>query len=133
MTYDHVTFDRRKSTIFRMDGTALATGIWAGHGTHANVVTDEGLHGLGPLPGGLYQVDHLRDGGHLGRDVMNLVQVQGNTFGRSLFRVHGAAYGDVNHSSSDGCIIAGDPIRLALDKLLGGTAVPMASRLLRVV
>ncbi len=114
-----ITFDRTKGTIFNADGSVLATGIWAGHGWHANVITDEALHGLGPLPAGEYTVAAPRQSKTLGRFVMDLVQVSGKTFDRSLFRIHGDTVNDLNHAASDGCIIAGYDVRVQIDKVLG--------------
>lgn len=121
-------FQRARGVICHEDGTVMLTGIWAGHGPHANKPEDQALHGLGPLPAGDYTVAHPRDGGHLGPFVMDLVQVSGETFGRSLFRIHGAAGGDTTHQSSDGCVIASHDGRVAIDKALGTD-----HRILRVV
>lgn len=115
-----ITFNRTLGNLATNDGHVFATGIWSGHGEHANVIGDEQLGGLGPLPAGLYKVGKPRDGGHLGPFVMDLTQVEGDSFGRSLFRIHGAAAGDVNHASSDGCVIAGHDVRVQIDKELNG-------------
>lgn len=114
-----IIFDRRKGTIFHEDGSVLATGIWAGHEGHANKPEDEQLHGLGPLPAGLYGIGPLRDSGTLGPHVMDLNPDPHNQmFGRSLFRIHGDTVNDASHEASDGCIIAPRNVRDAINTLL---------------
>lgn len=110
-----LTFNRREGTL---TGEVTASGIWSGHKNAANDPSREQEHGVGPLPAGTYAIGALRDGEHLGPDVMNLDPLPGtNTFGRSLFRIHGDFAGDTDHSASDGCIIAPRAVRLAINQI----------------
>ncbi len=111
-----IVFNRRAGRLYDPAGTLIASGIWAGHGAAANDPTREKEVGIGPLPAGVYAIGHLRDGGHLGLDVMDLTPAPGtNTFGRSLFRIHGDEAHDTDHRASDGCIIAPHQTRLWID------------------
>lgn len=67
------------------------------------------IHGKGPIPPGLYQIEKPRDSETLGPCVMNLTPMPGtNDFGRSLFRIHG---NNKANNASHGCIILGPSIR----------------------
>lgn len=67
------------------------------------------IEGVGPVPQGLYTIGKAYDHPHLGPCVMNLDPKAGTqTFGRSLFRIHGD---NKNHDASHGCIILGPAIR----------------------
>lgn len=107
-----IIFNRSTGTIYRApdagphSGEIIATGIWSGHGDAANDPSRESEHGIGPLPAGVYEIGPMRDSATLGPHVMDLTQISGNTFGRSLFRIHGDTVNDANHAASDGCIIA---------------------------
>lgn len=107
-----IKFDRTKGEILNDANVVMFRGIWAGHEAHANVVADERLKGLGPLPGGMYSFEQARDSDTLGPLVMNLDPAPGtDTFGRSLFRIHGDTANDTGHEASDGCIIAPHNVR----------------------
>lgn len=88
-------------------------GLYSGHGPGVNNSLFEEVPNVGPIPRGRYTIGPLRDGGHLGPNVMDLDPVAGtNTFGRSLFRMHGDFAGDQEHLASEGCIIAPLQVRL---------------------
>jgi len=130
-----VQFDRTKGTLQNVNpdgslGVVLATGVWSGHGDHANVIADEGLKSEGPLPAGDFHVAQPVDSQHLGPFVMALTQTSGETFGRGSFFVHGAAQNDRFHASSDGCVIATHADRVRLNTELGRVT---DQRVLRVV
>lgn len=80
-------------------------------GTEAgrNNPTMQNVEGVGPTPQGVYTIGPAYDDPHLGPCVMHLDPVAGtNTFGRSLFRIHGD---NARHDASHGCIILGPAIR----------------------
>lgn len=83
---------------------------YSGHGVHKNCPEDECIRHLGPIPRGKYRIGPRRDDpGGLGPVVMNLDPLPGtNTFGRSLFRIHGD---NKEHNASHGCIILPRAIR----------------------
>lgn len=90
----------------------IAFGLYSGHGDGLNNPEKENDKGVGPLPRGLYRIVQWRDDPHLGPCVAQLQQVKGETFGRSGFYIHGDN-ALMNHSASDGCIIAPRDVRFA--------------------
>lgn len=69
----------------------------------------ERVQSVGPIPRGRYAIGKPYDHPHLGPCVMNLDAMDGtDTFGRSLFRIHGD---NARHDASEGCIILGPAIR----------------------
>lgn len=86
------------------EGTGYS-GTEAGRNNHAM----EAVAQVGPTPIGLYTIGPAYDDPHLGPCVMHLDPVPGtNTYGRSLFRIHGD---NARHDASHGCIILGPAIR----------------------
>jgi len=70
--------------------------------------------GIGPLPQGLYRIDHWDDEHPgLGPIVAILVQIGGESYGRSGFRIHGMSATDPRNSS-EGCICLPHDARVAL-------------------
>lgn len=70
------------------------------------------VEGVGPLPAGHYAIGDAYRHSHLGPCVMNLNPAPDtNTFGRSLFRIHGDSK---THNASHGCIVLGPSIRAAI-------------------
>jgi hypothetical protein len=70
---------------------------------------------VGPLPRGLYIIGRAYAHPHLGPVVMNLTPDAANEmFGRSDFRIHGAAYVHPE-LSSHGCIIQPKDVRIRID------------------
>ena len=86
---------------------ALVTTGWAGKGIGKNNPKLQDEVGIGPLPQGLYRVgewEPMRPG--LGPMVARLVQIEGETFGRSGFYFHGAATDPLHYGQeSKGCIV----------------------------
>jgi hypothetical protein len=107
------TFNISEGTLSGPDETW--TGIFSGHGVGYNNPADVAQKGVGPLPPGLYRCGFL-EASHpvLGPSVMALTQIQGESFGRGSFYVHGAS---AVHPelSSDGCIIVPRAQRIAMD------------------
>lgn len=70
------------------------------------------VHNVGPIPCGEYTIGDAHADGKLGPCVMNLDPKPGTeTFGRSLFRIHG---NNVSNDASHGCIVMGPSIRQAV-------------------
>lgn len=78
---------------------------WAGHGEGKNNPAMQDCIGVGPLPQGLYRVGHW-EAYHpgLGPLVTYLQQIEGETFGRSGFFIHGAS-SEHPGEESKGCIV----------------------------
>ncbi len=103
---------------FLLPDDSLLKGCYAGGGTdptlsarYRNNPLMQDMHGLGPLPQGVYTISPAHTIPHLGPCVMALTPDPANEmFGRSGFFVHGDnPAGD--HTASDGCIVAGPAIR----------------------
>jgi len=91
-------------------GSALAKG-WAGHGEGLNNPAMQSDPDIGPLPAGNYTIGEPHDSPHTGPFTMDLMPAPENQmFGRSEFRIHGAAE-EHPELSSDGCIILPRPVR----------------------
>jgi hypothetical protein len=91
------------------DGEFEGTG-YSGTGIGRNEPDTQNIPNTGPIPQGQYKIGTAYDDiGKLGPCVMALDPQPGTeTFGRSLFRIHGD---NVNHDASHGCIILGPAIR----------------------
>jgi len=90
---------------------------WVGYSGHAegrNNPAMEAVQGIGPIPKGTYKIGPAYDHPTLGPCTMNLDPIEGtNTFGRSLFRMHG---NNKTNDASHGCIIAGPDARKVVSK-----------------
>ena len=93
------------------EGKVIVTG-WSGWGDCKNNPEKVSVKGKGPIPPGVYDIGESYKHPILGRVVMNLEPHSDNEmYGRSLFRIHGAANDDPNtvvnetEMSSHGCII----------------------------
>lgn len=95
-----------------IDTSPMVVG-YSGYGAYRNRQDMEHIPNVGPIPRGTYHIEPARDDpGHLGPVVMNLTPQPGtNTFGRSLFRIHGD---NAEHNASHGCIILPKAVRLAI-------------------
>jgi len=80
---------------------------WAGNSAGKNDPTMEQVHCIGPLPKGLYRVGPW-EAQHpgLGPLVAHLEQIEGESYGRDGFYIHGPAV-DPSHygQESKGCIV----------------------------
>lgn len=93
------------------NGVFVGTG-YSGIGIGRNSPAEESVQNVGPIPRGNYIIGVAYADGHLGPVVMNLDPVSGtNTFGRSLFRIHG---NNTDNDASHGCIILGPMIRKSI-------------------
>ena len=93
------------------DGLRLGTG-YSGTGDGRNNRTADWVPDVGPIPPGRYTIGTAYEHPHLGPVVMNLdPEPDTNTFGRSLFRIHGD---NTSHDASHGCIILNPACRRAI-------------------
>jgi hypothetical protein len=93
------------------NGTFQGTG-YSGTGDGRNNPDMQNVQAVGPLPQGTYTIGGAYQHPHLGPCVMNLDPKEGTeTFGRSLFRIHGD---NAAHNASHGCVILGPAIRHAI-------------------
>jgi hypothetical protein len=101
-------FYDQSSGELRHNGEFEGTG-YSGTGNGRNNPSAQDLPNTGPIPQGKYHIGPAYAHPHLGPCVMNLDPIEGtNTFGRSLFRIHGD---NARHDASEGCIILGPSIR----------------------
>lgn len=90
------------------DGIFEGTG-YSGTGAGRNNASMQSVQNIGPIPQGKYLIGKSYDDPHLGPCVMHLDPIEEtDTFGRSLFRIHGD---DARHDASHGCVILGPAIR----------------------
>jgi hypothetical protein len=93
------------------NGAVLGFG-YSGTGTGRDNPAMERVANVGPIPRGTYRVGPAYDDPHLGPCAMHLDPQPGtNTFGRSLFRIHGS---NATNDASHGCIILEPQIRHAI-------------------
>lgn len=91
--------------LLHKDGGLVASG-WSGNGVGKNNPAKQGERCVGPLPQGLWIVGIWQDHPRLGRMVAPLTQIEGDTFGRSEFWIHGPAMAkDRWGNESLGCIV----------------------------
>jgi hypothetical protein len=105
-------FSFRQSTgeLFAANGFLVGRG-WAGQGAGKNNPVMENVPGIGPLPRGGYTIEEPHDDARTGPYTMNLVPDAINEmFGRSEFRIHGAAL-EHPELSSEGCIVLPHDVR----------------------
>lgn len=86
---------------------------YSGHGEGLNNPKMQMVHGVGPLPRGLWEIGHFFDDKHLGVVVAALKPTSQDLFGRSGFFIHGDNK-SMNHTASDGCIILSRALREAI-------------------
>ncbi len=87
---------------------------YSGHGEGRNNVAMADVPNIGPTPPGAYTIGPPYDDAHLGPCVMHLDPQEGTeTFGRSLFRIHG---NNAQNDASHGCIIADRAMRVQISK-----------------
>jgi hypothetical protein len=87
----------------------------SGWGEYANDPTKCNVKKLGPLPPGKYRFGPAYKHDHLGPITMNLEPLPGtDTFGRSLFRIHGDNRTPEPFDASHGCLIAPRDVRMKM-------------------
>lgn len=103
------TYRQASGQLFH-DGLLRGTG-YSGHLSGKNNPKAEALQGVGPIPRGRYKIGAAYKHKDLGPVCMNLEPVDGTeTFGRSLFRMHGDSIANPG-TASHGCIIMNRIIR----------------------
>jgi hypothetical protein len=112
------TYVQSSGAIRNEEGAFVGAG-WAGNGTGKNNPDAEDQHDIGPLPCGLYSVGAWEeDHPHLGPIVAHLEQIEGETFGRSGFYIHGPAVESTRYGQeSKGCIVVPRTTRLVIKSL----------------
>lgn len=101
------TYSQSTGDLLR-DGDFAGTG-YSGASIARNDPNEQSVPDVGPIPVGAYTIGTPYDHPHLGPCVMNLDPLPDtNTFGRSLFRIHGD---NARHDASHGCIILGPVLR----------------------
>lgn len=104
------TYSQSSGELLR-SGAFQGTG-YSGTGDGRNNPDMQNVPDVGPLPQGDYDIGPAHDHPQLGPCVMNLEPTADtNTFGRSLFRIHGD---NARHDASHGCVILGPTIRQAI-------------------
>lgn len=104
------------------DGTQLTIG-YSGSKEGLNNPSLEDIQNIGPIPRGCYTIGPEYSHPVLGPCTMNLTPEPGtNTFGRSLFRIHGD---NSQHDASHGCVI--------LNKQTRQLIAQSSSRILKVI
>lgn len=95
------------------DGHFAGTGYSGRAGIWRNNPDQEPVQAHGPIPAGRWSIGPAHLSPHTGPITMDLAPLAGtNTYGRSLFRIHGD---NANHDASEGCIILGPAIRRQID------------------
>lgn len=89
--------------------------VYSGHGSGLNNPKMISVQGVGPIPIGFYTVGPWEDEHpHLGPCVAHLTpKPETEMFGRAGIFIHGDN-AEMNHTASDGCIIASHTIRQAM-------------------
>jgi hypothetical protein len=101
------TFESSTGDIIDAKGNVVWHG-YAGHGSGLNNPAMQDIHGIGPLPEGLYSMAAPVDHPRVGRFAIQLTpHAENKMFGRSGFFIHGDRIGSEGlFLASDGCIIA---------------------------
>ena len=108
------TFDVKAGAILSPTKFPLGT-AYSGNGKGLNNPLMDGVPDVGPIPPGQWQIGEFFDDiGGKGPQVCHLTPAPGtDTLGRSGFMIHGDNQ-LMNHSASEGCIIAARFIRDAI-------------------
>lgn len=88
---------------------ALIDQGYSGVLTNKNNPDRQQVRGMGPLPQGTYRIGATTSS--KGPMTIELHQISGESFGRSLFRVHGERRHGPSGFASEGCIIMGPATR----------------------
>lgn len=90
------------------DGELVGKG-YSGVLTNKNNPDRQHVRGMGPLPRGTYRIGSTTIS--KGPMTIELHQVSGDSYGRSLFRIHGERTHGPAGFASEGCIILGPSVR----------------------
>jgi hypothetical protein len=111
-----VTFNRVAGTLTIEDPEDPVTyeSIYSGDKDHYNQPQFEQLSKKGPIPAGTYKLQYQASHPILGEHVFELEPIGGQPmYGRDGFFIHGDNE-ELNHTASEGCIIAPKEVRLYL-------------------
>ena len=124
-----LTYSQADGTLTNDEGNVIANG-WAGHGQGKNNPFMENVHNIGPLPRGLYRVGPWGCGDptkpdyvkgypkNLGPLIASLTQIEGETYGRSDFFIHGPDRDPAHYGQeSRGCTVVPRPQREVVHNL----------------
>lgn len=105
----------KQSTGEILDASSVVVGHgWSGQREGKNNPHFQDVHNIGPIPCGTYTIGEPYDSPHTGPYTMDLNPNPSNEmFGRSSFRIHGAAFLHPE-LSSEGCVIQIKPVRVAI-------------------
>jgi hypothetical protein len=80
------------------------------------------IHKVGPLPQGVYRIGPWEEHhGHLGPMVASLTQIEGETFGRDAFYIHGPANNVMAYGQESlGCTVVPHACRQLIHDLTPG-------------
>lgn len=112
------TFEVRKGLLTE-NGESVVDGdkVYSGFGSFHNRPETEALVARGPIPRGKWRIGKSYHHPHLGPVCMNLEPLPGtNTFGRTVFRIHGDNSTPDPWDGSHGCLIASRALREHIDK-----------------
>ena len=100
-----LTYSQSAGTLTAPDGAIVASG-WAGSGVGKNAPTMQNVRAVGPLLQGLYVVGVWCDHPRLGNMVAPLTQIEGESYGRSDFWIHGPSKKPGRYGQESlGCIV----------------------------
>lgn len=104
------TYEQSTGRLYE-NGNYRGTG-YSGSLTNKNNPDRQQVKGMGPLPRCTYHI-----GGYTrskGPWTIELIQTSGETFGRSLFRIHGDKRAGIQGYASAGCIVINPSVRLLI-------------------
>lgn len=108
-----LTFHQSSGKIDDANGVLIGVG-YSGYGAGLNNHAMEAVRGVGPIPLGKWKiVEWIDHHPKLGPCVARLAPDGHDAHGRSAFDIHGDN-SNLNHTGSDGCIVAGRLIREAM-------------------
>ncbi len=118
-------YEQSTGYIKDINGKTIAEG-WSGNHKGKNNPDMQNVPCVGPLPQGLYKVGLWElVHGKLGPIVASLTQIEGETFGRDDFFIHGPS--DKNYGEeSEGCIVIPRPDRIKV-KLYNPTYIKVVA------
>lgn len=100
-----LTYSQSSGLVSKESGEAVTQG-WAGNGAGKNNPAMQDVRSTGPLPQGLYSVGAWQSHPRLGPMAAELMQIEGETFGRSAFFIHGPSLRSEHYGEeSRGCIV----------------------------
>jgi len=122
----NLNFEISTGTITQDDGTVITDQAFAGNDSRPEVNPEHiqgrnnpehcDLHNIGPLPPGVYKFGPWHTHPGLGPHCAALTQIEGETYGRSAFYMHGASSTDPLNSS-EGCVVVPHDPRCAIEAM----------------